>query len=266
MSIEARVTDRVHAPSVSDVDGLRSLWKEAFGDGDEFLDCFFATAYSTERCRCITESGEVAAALYWLDSDCGGERLAYVYAVATRVSHRGKGLCRRLVEQTHSYLATLGYGGVVLVPGEDSLFDFYEDLGYRVCSDISELHVDGGEQPIPVCRVGKSEYARLRNTLLPSGGVAQNGESIDFLATYAEFYSGKDFLLAASRAGDRLRGIELLGNASVAPSIVSALGCAEGDFRMPPVAVPGAESRRFAMFLPLKRDIKPPAYFGIAFD
>ena len=266
MSIDERVTSEAHAPSVYDISDLRSLWKEAFGDSDQFLDCFFATAYSVERCLCITEKGEVAAALYWFDSACDGRRLAYVYAVATRVSHRGKGLCRRLMEQTHRQLAALGYEGVVLVPGENSLFNYYEGLGYRPCSEISELHVCGEEPPAELRRVGKSEYAELRRALLPRGGVIQENESLDFLATYAEFYSGKDFLLAASRTGDGLRGIELLGNADAAPFIVSALGCAEGEFRMPPSSAWGNEKRRFAMFLPLKERAEPPTYLGIAFD
>ena len=35
---------------------------EAFGDSDEFLDGYFDTAYATDRCRCITENGRIAAA------------------------------------------------------------------------------------------------------------------------------------------------------------------------------------------------------------
>ena len=33
------------------IPGLRELWKKAFGDTDEFLDLFFSTAYSPDRCR-----------------------------------------------------------------------------------------------------------------------------------------------------------------------------------------------------------------------
>ena len=266
MSINTELTREAHAPTARDVVGLRSLWKEAFGDGDGFLDDFFATAYSAERCRCITEKGEVAAALYWLDSECNGARLAYIYAVATRVSHRGRGLCRSLMEQTHRHLAALGYGGVVLVPSEDTLFDYYGGLGYRTCSEISESRVLASEPPAELHRVDKYEYAARRRAFLPSGGVLQENQSLDFLATYAELYSGEDFLLAASRAGGRLLGIELLGNAAAAPSIVSALGCDEGELRIPPSAASFGKKRRFAMFLGLKEGVRPPDYFGIAFD
>ena len=36
-------------PTAAHTDGLRALWKEAFGDGDAFLDLFFATAFARER-------------------------------------------------------------------------------------------------------------------------------------------------------------------------------------------------------------------------
>ena len=43
-------------PSHLQISDLRSLWKEAFGDGDVFLDAFFETAFTPRRCRCITEA------------------------------------------------------------------------------------------------------------------------------------------------------------------------------------------------------------------
>ena len=63
--------------------GLRALWKAAFGDSDDFLDMFYTTAYAPHRCRCMVDGDRVAAALYWFDCTCEGQKLAYLYAVAT---------------------------------------------------------------------------------------------------------------------------------------------------------------------------------------
>jgi hypothetical protein len=60
------------------------------------------------------------------------------------------------------------------------------------------------------------------------------------------------------RDGEKLLGLELLGNTDAAPGIVAALGCKEGRFR-----IPGGTP--FAMYRPLS-DISAPTYFGLAFD
>ena len=119
----------IDLPKSSYVPQLRALWKEAFGDTDEFLDTFFTAAYSADRCRCCTENGEVIAALYWFDCSYGDEKIAYIYAVATAKAHRGRGICKRLMEDTHAYLSAHAYGAAMLVPGSEGLFAFYERLG-----------------------------------------------------------------------------------------------------------------------------------------
>ena len=87
----------VDYPLQSQTEDLRTLWKEAFGDEDAFLDIFYTHGFQFDRCRCITENGKVVAALYWFDCILSGRPVAYLYAVATDKHHRGKGLCRTLL-------------------------------------------------------------------------------------------------------------------------------------------------------------------------
>ena len=77
-------------PQAEQLPALRQLWKQAFGDTDAFLDIFFSTAFSPERCRCVVTDGEVAAALYWFSCEADGQPLAYLYAVATAERFRGQ--------------------------------------------------------------------------------------------------------------------------------------------------------------------------------
>jgi len=239
--------------------GLRQLWKEAFGDSDAFLDIFFNHGYSRRRCRCITDGGTVAAALYWFDCSFDGQKIAYLYAVATAVSHRGQGLCRRLMADTHALLQAQGYAGAILVPGEDSLFRFYAAMGYQTIACVEQIRCTPAATAQPVAVLPADEYAARRRQLLRSRGVVQEGENLAFLETQAEFWAGADFILAARREEGRLFGLEFLGDTKAAPGIVAALGCREGIFR-----VPGAG--RFAMFRPLREDCVIPHYFGFAFD
>ena len=242
---------RADYPTPEQTDGLRALWKEAFGDSDEFLDGYFDTAYATDRCRCITENGRIAAALYWMDCRCDGAPMAYLYAVATARLYRGQGLCRRLMEDTHSHLKNLGYAGCILVPGEPELFAMYEKMGYAAFGGMDTVTVEAGS-PLPLQTVTAEEYAALRRQYLPPRGVTQEGMA--FLATYANLYAGDDFVCAW--AGDT--ALELLGNTAAAPGILGALGKTKGRFRLP-------GKHPFAMYRPLS-DTPAPAYFGIAFD
>lgn len=251
---------RIDAPTPSLTPQLRRLWKDSFGDGDAFLDHFFSTAYAPERCRCVTVDDQVAAALYWFDVSCMGEKMAYLYAVATAPAFREQGFCRALMGNTHNHLESLGYRGALLVPDGEALTRMYAGLGYRPCCGIREFVCAMGSEPTPLRRVDGTEYARLRRQLLPRGGVVQEGENLAFLETYAGFYAGLDFLLAAHRENDRLLGLELLGNAEVAPGILTALGVAQGQFRAPGTQKP------FAMFLALRPDAEAPRHFGLAFD
>lgn len=238
---------------------LKSLWQLAFGDSREFIDLFFDTAYAPERCLSFTEGELITAALYWLDCEYAGQKLAYLYAVATHPDHRGKGLCRKLMQQAHTVLTGQGYAGALLMPAEEGLRQMYGKMGYRDCTAVSEISCTAGV-PVPVRQIGSAEYARLRRQFLPENGVIQEGDAIDYLASYSRFYGGADFVLAGAPQKRQFHGIELLGNRNAAPGILASLGFEEGTFRCPGEDIP------FAMFRPLAKSTKTPGYLGIAFD
>ena len=236
---------------------LRRLWKQAFGDPDSFLDIFFTTAYAAERCRYLTVDGRLAAALYWFDCAIDGRKLAYLYAVATDKDFQRQGLCRQLMAGTHEQLRAQGYSGTILVPGSQELFRFYEKLGYRICSSVTEFSCVAGT-PVSLRPLGAEEYAALRRAYLPFGGVIQEGPTLEFLSRFADFYAGDGFLLAASAEDRKARVHELLGAADAA-GIVAALGAETGSVRAPGSTTP------FAMYHSL--DGSPaPGYFGLALD
>ncbi len=247
-------------PELRHIHGLKLLWQEAFGDSENFINSFFHTAFSPDRCFAVTEGDKVLSALYILDCSFEGRKIAYIYAVATAKAERGKGLGKRLMRYTHERIKSSGYEGAVLVPGEKSLFDFYESLGYITRAYKSKTECVCSGKLTDIRRIDAKEYGELRRELLPRMGVIQEGESLCFLKGQAELYAGEDLLLAARREGDRLYGIELLGNTNRAADIVCSLGCAEGVFMTPGGDMP------FAMYLPFCDSNVYPEYFGLAFD
>ena len=251
----------IDAPHECHVSGLRRLWQEAFGDTDAFLDVFFETAFSVQRCRCVTQNDEVAAALYWFDCSCRDRKMAYLYAIATAKAHRGQGLCSTLMRDTHKHLTEQGYSGAVLVPGSTSLFDFYRNMGYQNSGGMEEFCCTAASSGTPLRRIDIKEYAERRRALLPVGGVVQERENLTFLQTQATLYAGDGFLLVARGEGTTLYCAELLGDRTQAPAIVKSLGYTTGKFRVP------GETTPFAMYLSLDhQETPPPDYFGLAFD
>ena len=252
---------KIHNPKLSQIPKLWGLWREAFCDTEEFLTAFYKTAFHVNRCRCVTIKEEIVASLYWFDCIYKDKKIAYLYAVATAKAYRGQGICKSLISDTHSYLSGHGYEGVVLVPGNHDLFKFYEAMGYQTCSYIQEFCCTADGKGIEVRCVNQAEYARLRRQMLPQAGVVQENENLDFLESQATFLSGDKFLLAFREENHNLYGIELLGDASKAPKILSALGYNQGTFRIP------GEKRPFAMYLSLGNpNLSSPEYFGLAFD
>ncbi len=251
----------IDLPQASQIPALWELWQEAFGDGREFTEIFEKTAFSPERCRVVSEEGKVVAALYWFDCLYSGRKIAYIYAVATAKTQRGRGICRRLMEDTHLHLSSLGYAGAILVPGSEKLFDFYKKIGYRTCAYISEIDCPASDEKTEIRKISTEEYADLRRELIPRSGVLQENENLRFLQAQAELWCGEGFLLAGRREDGVLFGMELLGEAKKAAAIINTLGCREGHLR-----IPGGD-RAFAMYLPMaepKEDA--PSYFGLAFD
>ncbi len=245
-------------PKIEQIPALRQLWQEAFGDKDAFLDCFFSTAFSPERCLCICDGERVASALYWLDAAWEGGKGAYIYALATAKTYRGRGYAHSLLSATREKLGQQGYQAAILVPGSAQLERFYLAQGYCCFGGVENFSAVAEKPAAALRNIGPEEYGQLRRSYLPVGGVVQEAESLAFLAGYAQLYAGADFLLAAWREGDTLNGLELLGNTAAAPHILEALGAKQGSFRSP-------GQRPFAMWLPLA-ECKTPGYFGLAFD
>ena len=297
---------KIISPEKQHIPALRFLWKEVFGDTEDFLDNFFYTAFSPRRCFCIFSENKAIAALYWFDCEYKGKTVAYLYAIATAEEYRGQGLCHELMSHTHAYLENHGYTGTILVPGEPSLFRFYRGMGYETCCQRKKIkctapYADTVPSGFSLTTITKEVFASLRRDFLPENGIIQEGVNIDFLETHCSFYAGADYLLTVEGHGidatfdkytcpsSPLLGLELLGNVAAAPQILQALGYTEGVFHVPGDVdfTSGFDSAGsfdsagdfdfaddfplhrnfFAMYKPLGgNNITKPEYLGFAFD
>ena len=222
----------------------------------EAIDAFFSTGFSPDRCRCLTRNDIPVSALYWLDCEYEGGKLAYIYAVATHPDHRGKGLASCLLLETHAHLKKLGYAGAVLKPAE-GLFPFYARLGYVNSGYIRLFTAAQCDPPIALTELSPQEYGLLRRNLLPADAVRQEGAVLDFLHTFARFYSSENALFCVGRYEPVF--LEYLGNPYSAPGILAALGVKSAE--IPTIG----EEIPFTMFHPLNCT-KIPGYLGISLE
>ena len=229
--------------AVQDRPVLTRLWQEAFGDTASYIDAFFETAYAPGRSRVAVADGEIAGMLFLFDCWLAGERYAYLYAVATDKRFRGRGIATALMEDGEQFLRARGYAGVLLSPGNESLFRFYGKRGYETVGYRSEERIPAGK-PVPVREIGEEEYAQIRAELLPENGVRQEGENLRFLHRFCRFYAGDRFCAAVYQGEAFLP--EYLGDRKNVPGLLAALGMTEASVRMPGVDTPCVMGKWFS--------------------
>ena len=247
----------IRHPENKDICALKTLWKEAFNDSENFIDGFFKLSYSKKRSMIIEKDNKVASMLYWFDCNFNGNKVAYVYAVATSQDFRKQGLCNSLMEALHSHLKAWGYVGACLVPSSDILFNFYAKMGYIKCIHNSVATITPSEGKMDIKKISAEEYIKLRKDFLPLKAITQN--DIDFSNFQLEFFKGDDFIFSSRKENNELFVPEFWGNKNVQPNIVYCQNAKKGIFR-----TAGTE-KPFAMFLPFI-ETELPEYLDYAYD
>ena len=242
----------IDRPTDRDIPALRELWKEAFGDSDEFLDGFFREGFAFDRCRCLFVKGQPVAALYWFDCDYRAQRLAYLYAVATKNALQGQGLCRALMDSTHAHLEALGYGGTLLVPGNEGLFRLYEKLGYVPFCPRKMVTVSAGGAAVEAAPISPERYLALREGYLPQDAARLQLPALRYVGTYCGFYEGDGFAFCGAVEDEKLYCQEFLGDVEKLPGVLRYFGAASGEC---PLFV---EGEPYAMYRGAK-----PVHFGL---
>ncbi len=244
-------------PGPEHILALRQIWKQAFGDSDEFLNNFFETGFAYDRCSCVLQEDEPVAAVYLFDCGWQEKKVVYLYALAVEQSHQKQGLSRLLLASTHAKLHQQGYAGAILEPATDSLRQYYERLGYRCFGGRQTEYFTAREPAVAVMELPRLSYEQSRRKFLPSGGITQEGAFTDMLQKQAICYGAEDFVATVSREEPVI--LEFLGNRSKLPGLLKTLG-----FEQAAVRLPGGQPT--AMYLDFAGEEALPTYFGLPMD
>jgi GNAT superfamily N-acetyltransferase len=152
------------------IPSLKSLWVEAFGDSEDYVDFFFDSRFDNINTFVYLVDGMPVSMAFVFDEElCVGAseassfigdkkedsissktkdkhedgiyiKAGYIYGVATLDKHRGKGYSTQVLKHIHSIYPT-----TFLIPATKTLFDFYSRNGYKTAFYINEIQLHHDE-------------------------------------------------------------------------------------------------------------------------
>lgn len=158
----------------------KKIWKICFGDEDAYIDFYFSNKYNEDETALLLYNGKIAAMATMIPGNMvmpSGKRqeLSMLYAIATHPDYQGKGFSTQIIEFCNTHLLQKGIDLSILVPAEESLFDFYSKRGYKEAFYIREIVLSDSqiskftinmEQEISIGAIEANEYNERRRKLL----------------------------------------------------------------------------------------------------
>ncbi|SHN76297.1 GNAT family N-acetyltransferase [Desulfitobacterium chlororespirans] len=151
----------------SDMERLKAIWKLCFGDGDSFIDFYFARRFHPEQVAVYLVDQVITAMLtmipiQYVDGPEGQKTRqgAMLYAIATHPDFQRRGMASELMEWARSYLGSRQAELCVLVPAEEKLFGFYERQGYQAEFTLREAVLNRDEIRV----MGEPPYTKMEET------------------------------------------------------------------------------------------------------
>lgn len=117
--------------------GLVTLWKNVFKDEDDYIELLFEHLYFSNKIKVFAsfEGKKIISSLYLLDINlkhCNHiYRGFYLYAAATDIAYRQKGIMAKLIDEAKEYAKKSEASFICLVPASKSLYEYYEKFGFQ---------------------------------------------------------------------------------------------------------------------------------------
>lgn len=185
----------------NDINQITALWHEAFGDGKNEIEFFLDNKYVPDNTLIMEEDGKIASMLFLLEGKMRINSLHYpsyyLYAACTAKEFRGRGFMAQLLEETNNIALSRNKDFICLMPGESSLFDFYEKHGYKTVFNKKILSVKRNDSLLSHISDDTDEidFEELRNhAFMPFDFFEWDKSSVEFAFSHNKMYSGKAIL------------------------------------------------------------------------
>lgn len=183
-----------------DIPGIVALWNEAFGDSEKEIMFFINGKYVPENTLIIEEDGEIASMLFLLEGMMCIKGVDYpsyyLYAACTLKKFRGRGFMAMLLEEAKRVSDLRKIYFICLMPGEKSLFDFYEKFGYKAVfsKKVLSINVNSDAENVDSESGYIENYEIMRNNAFSGFDYFKwDNQSIEFAVAHNKMYSGDRF-------------------------------------------------------------------------
>jgi hypothetical protein len=103
-----------------------NLWIDVFGDDESFITAFYRSFPTRGNIFTAYDGDKLCGIVNRVPINYGGITGAYIYAAATDVHFRGRGIFRTLLTAAEKDMPF-----IMLIPAEKNLFAMYRKLGYN---------------------------------------------------------------------------------------------------------------------------------------
>ena len=173
----------VRHPVAEELKTLKGLWIDTFHDSPSVVEHFFEYAVTEQDIVVAIWDGNVASALYMLDSTIANNgkcyKALYIYAVCTHPDYRGRGLMRACFDFLYEVARERGVDYLFLVPAEENLFGMYEKIGFKNGIYYSEKKAFSKEltcEAPPVEKLTFADFINIRSSFSDKLSLATLGE------------------------------------------------------------------------------------------
>lgn len=174
----------------SDIGALKHIWKESFGDSDDYIDFFFQHCFVPKNAVVACVENKPAGVIHLLPAKLGTQNFLYGYAIGVLPEFRGNDICQIM----HTFVADYAkkvqavYG---LHPANEKLSSYYRRIGlsdmYTLRRfDASYLKED---ETFTLQDIDAKEYYRMRQQAF-APLVSWNEEMLAYILQEANQFGG----------------------------------------------------------------------------
>ena len=188
-----------HALKPYELSNILPLWQSVFRDDEKYIRQCLTVFAGPGHVFAAQEEGRFVAQLLAVPCLAGGVRGAYLFALATAPEFRGKGVMSALMKASEAAMQLEGAAFFVLIPAEESLYNYYTERGYTNRVGVRRFSVetqDAGDKEVHITPLVQRDFMRARETYLPQPWAAFSPPRSEMIARELE---GEGFLFAESK-------------------------------------------------------------------
>ncbi len=143
------MTDIICNPEYKDIEQIKNMLSICFHDDEEdsdssqnmdlnYINFYINNLFEYKNCFIYKRNNNIISTIFCIPSEIyineKKYKASYIYAACTLPEYRSKGIMKTFIEYIWEYDKNRNYDFSILVPGEKSLFDYYDKLGYKIFS------------------------------------------------------------------------------------------------------------------------------------